>query len=144
MLVRSLSNNNTGEVLEVKKGKLKVAFGLVQIWIPENELEAATETKQSKKKLNTSGFNWVERNAVFSPTLDVRGMTGEEAMKKVMVWMGEAYALGQFNLKIIHGRGDGILRKTLREYFKSLGFVKSYRSEREEQGGDGCTLVELR
>lgn len=144
MLVRSLGNNNTGEVLEVKKGKLKVAFGLVQIWIPENELEAATETKQSKKKLNTSGFNWVERNAVFSPTLDVRGMTGEEAMKKVMVWMDEAYALGQFNLKIIHGRGDGILRKTLREYFKSLGFVKSYRSEREEQGGDGCTLVELR
>lgn len=143
MLARNPGNDSVGEVLEVKKDKLKVAFGLVKMWMPARELEPAVEKTGKGQKKSTSGFNWVERNAAFSPTLDVRGMLAEEAMNKVRNWMDEAYALGQFNLKIVHGRGDGVLRKVLREYFKSLPYIRSYRSEREEQGGDGCTLVEL-
>lgn len=143
MLARNPHNDSVGEVLEVKKDRLKVAFGLVQMWMPVKELEPADKQGDQQKRRETRGFNWVDRNAAFSPVLDVRGITAEEAMSKVRNWLDEAYALGQFNLKIIHGRGDGILRKVLREYFKTLPYIRSYRSEREEQGGDGCTLVEL-
>ena len=142
MPVKSLHNGAVGEVLEVKKDKLKVALGLVQVWLPLNEVEPA-EKQKSGKISTTKGFNWVERNASFNPRLDLRGEREEDALKKVAVWMDEAYALGQFNLKIIHGRGDGVLRKSLRHYLKTVNYVRSYHSEQEEQGGDGCTVIAL-
>ena len=143
MPVKSVQNGAVGEVLEVKKDKLKVALGLVQVWLPLTEVEPAQSQKNAKKSPTTKGFNWVERNATFNPRLDLRGEREEGALKKVALWMDEAYALGQFNLKIIHGRGDGILRKSLRQYLKTLNYVRSYHSEQEEQGGDGCTVITL-
>lgn len=143
MVVRNLSNSSKGEILEVKKSKILVAFGLLKMWVTSNEIEPITETVNKQNRKAVSGFNWVERQSVFSPVLDVRGLKAEDALAKVRNWMDEAYALGQPSLKIIHGRGDGILRKILREYFKTLNFLRSYRSEHEQQGGDGCTLVEL-
>lgn len=143
MMVRSTLNTGKGEILEVKKGKILVAFGLLKMWVNENEIEPLDKQALSKNRKQVSGFDWVGRLSKFSPTLDVRGLNAEEAMIKVRNWMEEAYALGQNQLKIIHGRGDGILRKTLREFFKTLNYLKSYKSEREEQGGDGCTLIEL-
>ena len=143
MPVKSVQNGAVGEVLEVKKDKLKVALGLVQVWLPLTEVEPAQQLKNAKSTVTTKGFNWVERNATFNPRLDLRGEREEDALKKVALWMDEAYALGQFNLKIIHGRGDGILRKSLRQYLKTLNYVRSYHSEQEEQGGDGCTVITL-
>jgi len=143
MPVKSVQNCAVGEVLEVKKDKLKVALGLVQVWLPLTEVEPAQQLKNAKSTVTTKGFNWVERNATFNPRLDLRGEREEDALKKVALWMDEAYALGQFNLKIIHGRGDGILRKSLRQYLKTLNYVRSYHSEQEEQGGDGCTVITL-
>ena len=143
MLVRSLHNGVVGEVLEVKKDRLKVALGLVQVWLPLNEVEPAEKQKGGKQLVTSKGFNWVERTAAFNPSLDLRGEREEDALKKVAVWIDEAYALGLLNLKIVHGRGDGILRKSLRQYLKTVNYVRSYRSEREEQGGDGCTVLTL-
>jgi DNA mismatch repair protein MutS2 len=51
--------------------------------------------------------------------------------------------LGQGTIKIIHGRGDGILKKLLRQHLKTINFVKRYYDEHADRGGDGCTYVEL-
>ncbi len=143
MLVRNKLNSGKGEILEVKKGKILVAFGLLKMWVTELEIEPIEGQKILQERKPVSGFNWVERQAGFSPTLDVRGLNADDALNKVRNWLDEAYSLGQNQLKIIHGRGDGILRKILREYFKTLNYRKSYKSEHEEQGGDGATLIEL-
>jgi DNA mismatch repair protein MutS2 len=143
MPVKSLQNGAVGEVLEVKKDRLKVALGLVQVWLPLNEVEPAEKQMGGKQFVSAKGFNWVERNATFNTQLDLRGEREEDALKKVAVWLDEAYALGQFNLKVIHGRGDGILRKSLRLYLKTVNYVRSYHSDREGQGGDGNTIIEL-
>ena len=143
MPVKSLQNGAVGEVLEVKKDKLKVALGLVQVWLPITEVEPAEKQTSGKLVPSSKGFNWVERSAAFNPRLDLRGEREEDALKKLAVWMDEAYALGQFSLKVVHGRGDGILRKSLRQYLKTVNYVRSYHSEQEEQGGDGCTVITL-
>jgi len=143
MWVRNLLNATKGEVLEVKKDKLLAVFGLLKMWVPISEIEPVLIETNVKKRKSVSGFDWVGRQAHFKTELDLRGIHADEALKKVQSWLDEAYALGQNSLKIIHGRGDGILRKTLREYFKTQNHVKSWRSETEQQGGDGCTLIEL-
>jgi DNA mismatch repair protein MutS2 len=143
MWVINMLNSTKGEVLEVKKDRVLAAFGLLKMWVPIQEIEPVVADTNKKHAKKVSGFDWVDRQASFSPNLDVRGALADEALRKVQVWLEEAYALGQSPLKIVHGRGDGILRKALREYFKKLNYVRSWHSEREENGGDGCTIVEL-
>jgi DNA mismatch repair protein MutS2 len=48
------------------------------------------------------------------------------------------------HLRIIHGYGDGILKKSIREILKKYDFVKDFSPETEEHGGDGVTLVSLK
>jgi DNA mismatch repair protein MutS2 len=112
------------------------------MWVPMSELQAVGGTESAQKKQGT-GFQWIERQSTFSANLDIRGLRGEESMLKIQKWLDEAYALGSRDLKVIHGRGDGILRKLIREYLKTVNFVKSYKYETEQQGGDGATLITL-
>lgn len=143
MWVRNALNSTKGEVLEVKKDKVLAVFGLLKMWVPISEIEPMDIEKAGKSRNRVSGYDWVSRQADFKTTLDLRGVQAEEAQQQVQKWLDEAYALGQNHLKIIHGRGDGILRKSLRTFFKTLPYIKGWKSEREEQGGDGCTLVDL-
>ncbi|MFM1792116.1 MAG: hypothetical protein RLZZ252_470, partial [Bacteroidota bacterium] len=55
----------------------------------------------------------------------------------------EGYALGWQELQLVHGRGDGILRKGIRDYLKTLNYVRSYSYQTEAAGGDGCMLITL-
>ena len=141
--VKNKSSNQDGEVLEVKKNKVLVAFGLLKMWVPLEELQFTQGGGKQQKQAGKVGFNWVERQASFSGELDLRGVRGDEALLKVQKWLDEAYALGQGTVKIIHGRGDGILRKLLRQHFKTINYIKRYYDEHADRGGDGCTYVEL-
>jgi DNA mismatch repair protein MutS2 len=140
--VKNTINGQKGEVIEIKKDKVLVVFGLIKMWVPMSELQAVGGTESAQKKQGT-GFQWIERQSTFSANLDIRGLRGEESMLKIQKWLDEAYALGSRDLKVIHGRGDGILRKLIREYLKTVNFVKSYKYETEQQGGDGATLITL-
>lgn len=142
MYVRNLLNSSRGEVLEVKGNKILAAFGLIKMWVTVNEIEPMEGVEKTTRK-PVSGFNWIERQSEYKTETDLRGVMADEALSRVQNWIEEGYALGHKQLKIIHGRGDGILRKVLRDFFKSQNIIKSWRSEREEHGGDGCTILEL-
>jgi DNA mismatch repair protein MutS2 len=47
------------------------------------------------------------------------------------------------NLRILHGKGNGILRQLVREYLSAMNIVKSYRDENIDLGGSGITVVEM-
>ena len=66
----------------------------------------------------------MEKQASFSSSLDVRGCRLDEAVGKVQHWLDEGYALGWQELQLVHGRGDGILRKGIRDYLKTLNYVR--------------------
>ena len=57
--------------------------------------------------------------------------------------LDKAMLLGIYSLRILHGKGNGILRKMIRDLLKKYSFVKNYHSEAPEFGGDGITVVEL-
>lgn len=141
-LVMHDTAEQSGEVVELKKGKALVVFGIVKMWIPLGELRPAKKDL-NKKKQAAKGFQWIERQSAFQGELDLRGVRTEEAKSKLTFFLDEAYALGHARVKIIHGRGDGILKKMLREHLKSLNYVKEYANEHTERGGDGCTIIML-
>jgi DNA mismatch repair protein MutS2 len=144
-LVKSQVTEAQGEVLEVKKDKAWVAFGVIKMWVPISELMLSKNKVggKSHKTGQTGGYQWVERQSNYKTSLDVRGQRMEEATQKVLVWLEEGYSLGHQQLKIVHGRGDGILRKGLKTLLKTVNFVRSYHHESEAEGGDGALVVQL-
>ncbi|MFM6952345.1 MAG: endonuclease MutS2, partial [Bacteroidota bacterium] len=145
VLVKSLATEAQGEVLDVKKDKVWVAFGVVKMWVPVTEL-MLSKTKVGGKSMKTGatgGYQWVERQSNYKTSLDVRGQRMDDATQKVLLWLEEGYSLGHAQLKIVHGRGDGILRKGLKSLLKTVNFVRSYHHETEAEGGDGALIVQL-
>ncbi len=78
-----------------------------------------------------------------SSRLDLRGYRGDEAVKEVAHFIDEALVSGLNELEIIHGKGEGILRKLIHEYLQKRSEVKHFELAPWEQGGPGCTLVAL-
>lgn len=141
--VKHKINGQKGEVIDIKKDKVLVVFGLIKMWIPKAELESTQEGNTTNIQQKTTGFNWVERQSAYNTSIDLHGLRAEQSIEVITKWMDEGYALGHKRLKIIHGRGTGALRKAIRLHLKSVNYVKSYENERSDMGGDGCTIIVL-
>jgi DNA mismatch repair protein MutS2 len=76
--------------------------------------------------------------------LNVIGETAELARERVDKFLDEAYMAGRFRLRIIHGHGKGILRKSLHEMFASHPHVEKFYLAPPHEGGAGATIVELK
>lgn len=75
--------------------------------------------------------------------LSVRGLTVEEALRQVDLWLDRLLRAGLSQGRIIHGRGTGALRRSIHEHLKALPFVKEFHLAPPEEGGDGVTIVTL-
>jgi len=73
----------------------------------------------------------------------VRGQRGEEAIQTIQAFVDDAIMLDYSELRILHGKGNGILKEMIRNYLKSEPIVKSVRDEHVQFGGAGITVVEL-
>ena len=70
-------------------------------------------------------------------------MRREEALKEVESFVDKALIVSADQLKIIHGRGDGILRRSIRDYLRKINHVSKVYDEDPQYGGDGISIVEL-
>ena len=80
----------------------------------------------------------------FFPQLKLIGMRGQEALKALEEFLDKALIVGVKEVRIIHGYGEGILKRLVREYLKESPYVKSFRGGKPEEGGEGITVVELK
>ncbi len=146
--VRLFGQDNVGEVLDVNGKSIMVAFGNMITTLDEKKLEKISEkeyekhTKSSLRKV--SGYNdFGERKLKFKPEIDVRGKRAEEALQTVQDFIEEAIVVNMGTVKILHGKGDGILRQLIRQYLETVDIVRSFRDESVQFGGSGITIVDF-
>jgi DNA mismatch repair protein MutS2 len=146
-----IGQDSIGQIVGIKGKTAEVLFGGLKTIVKVDNLERleAQTTKQKKAKADVSegytrGMNITQRMADFTSTLDIRGEYAEDALHKLMNFTDEAIMLGIPEIKIVHGRGNGILRQVVRDYLYSVREVASVGSEAEERGGDGATLAVLK
>jgi len=75
---------------------------------------------------------------------DLRGMTLDEALLAVDMFLDGAQLQHLKNISIIHGKGTGVLRSGVQSYLKQHPMVKEFRLGRYGEGEDGVTVVTLK
>ncbi|MCB9252614.1 MAG: Smr/MutS family protein [Flavobacteriales bacterium] len=142
-LVKISGHDSPGIVLQVGKERLLIEMGLIKTRVPFDQVEIVKNKKlQIKNKIQ--GFNYNEISRDFSPRLDVRGLAAEEAVHEVMKRIDQALVLSIDKLWILHGKGNGILRKLIRDQIKGIPHVIQIESEHPDFGGDGITIIGLK
>lgn len=141
-------NEGVYKILTIKAQEAELALGELKTTVKISRLHKAQGDKEKEDAhpalRKVKGIDLAEKMATFSPSIDVRGKKGEEAVTLVDAWLDNALLLGNYDLRILHGKGDGILRKLIREHLKRIPFVQDFRDEKVEYGGDGITLVRLK
>lgn len=144
-LVRLKDANTTGELQEVSGNSAVVLAGGLRLKTKYKKLvkveDASKRNKKQKVKVNIVGGG---HRRVVKAALSIRGMRGPEAMKEVQDYLDNAIAAGRNEVEIIHGKGEGILKKLVHEYLEKRKEVKSFELAPIEQGGAGCTIVKFK
>jgi DNA mismatch repair protein MutS2 len=145
--VRLKDNGAIAEVLRVKNNEAEIAIGELKSNVKISRLEKISHTqvkKEVKAIASRGGYNTNEKMMDFSYNLDLRGKRGEEILPLIQTFIDEGHMLGVKDLRIVHGKGDGILREITRNLLKHMSQVKKMEDEHADRGGAGVTLVTLK
>lgn len=76
--------------------------------------------------------------------IDVRGKNSDEALHDIELYLDKAVLSGYNTVYIIHGKGTMILRQKIREYLRTSVYVAEFTDANQNEGGLGCTVVNLK
>jgi len=147
-LVRVKGQNASGEVLSIKGKDVEIRIGSLKSNIKLNRLEKITR-KEFKKQIKEfippmKGIDMNEKMSNFSYQLDLRGKRTEEALPLVDDLIDDAIMLNQTEVRIVHGKGDGILRTLVRNHLKQYSQISSMTDEHADRGGAGVTIIKMK
>ena len=132
--------NQTGRIKDIKGDKLVVISN--DGMSIKTTKDKVRKTKETKGKPKPQPYNGDEiLRAPFSLELNIIGEHIDEALPKVMKYIDDARLRHIDQVRIIHGKGSGALRKMVRDYLKSCDFIKEFHSGGYYDGGDGATIV---
>ena len=145
--VRIKGLSTMGTIESIAGDMATAVFGGMRTKMRLNRLEhavATTETdktKQRKENLGSYGISTETRNTIdkhktnFHQDLDIRGMRGDEALNAVQYFIDDAILVGMPRVRILHGKGNGILRQLIRQYLSSVPNVTHFADEHVQFGG---------
>lgn len=142
--------STVGKIESMDGRNATVIFGGMRTKMPASRLEYV-DMAEAKKEDVAPVFNVSRetretidnRKLNFHQDLDVRGMRGDEALNAVMYFIDDACLVGMSRVRILHGKGNGILRQLIRQYLATVPSVTSFRDEHVQFGGAGITVVDI-
>ena len=131
-----------GVINEIKNGRAFMTAGAMTVEAPLTQLIATDK----KAKIATPPIDTTKIPVPDSvpSSIMVRGMLVAEAMPLVENYLDRAYRSNHSIVTVIHGRGEGILRREVHKLCSRLSYVKSFRLGIEGEGGYGVTIVEFK
>jgi DNA mismatch repair protein MutS2 len=148
--VRIVGQNAIGEVMALRGKDAEIRIGDLKSNVKLNRLEKvsrktfkeATDVRDDRPR--GQGVDMNEKMQNFSFNLDIRGKRGEEALGEVDRFFDDALMLGYPELRIVHGKGDGILRTLVRNHLRGYKQVARMEDEHADRGGAGVTIVKMK
>ncbi|NOU45758.1 MAG: endonuclease MutS2 [Bacteroidales bacterium] len=153
-MVRIEDMDIIGELIQLSEHEAVITFNSVKLRtspeklqkLSRRELKKSTQQKKSYVRAASAsiGADINEKVAQFRLTIDLRGKRVDEALEQVAKYIDEALLLSMKEVSILHGKGNGVLRKVIREFLSTQSQVVSFEDARLESGGHGITQVKLR
>lgn len=139
--VRLRAGGAVGRIEELKGQKAKVALGELTVTVAVRELLPAVEPVRAPASSTQTNL---QQAAEFESKIDLRGMSKDEAMRVLEKFVDSALLSNAAALRILHGKGDGVLRNIVKHKLREYGgnIARVYHPE-QEFGGDGVTIVDL-
>lgn len=152
--VRIKGLTSVGKVESINGKMATVIFGDMRTKLRLERLERCekqekTETNNKHENLQSYSISKDTRDAIdsrklnFKQDIDVRGMRGEEALNAITYFIDDAILLGVSRIRILHGKGNGILRQIIRQYLGTVPNVTHFADEHVQFGGAGITVVDI-
>lgn len=151
-----------GRVEAIGNNTATVIFGDMRTKVPLSRLTLAdslasaessdrlkTKMDELKEGLKQYGISRMTQETIdghrkkFHQDLDVRGMRGDEALQAVRYFIDDAILMGMPRVRILHGKGNGILRQLIRQYLSAEPNVSHFADENVQFGGAGITVVDF-
>ncbi len=147
--VRIKSNGMVGEIMKVSAKTVVVNIGNISSKLSPDKVERITSNEyrdavkdsapRTSRVMIDSSIS--ARKLNFSPELDVRGERLNDALDKVTRYVDDAIMLGIPSVRIIHGKGTGVLREEIQKMLRTMSGVESVSDEHIQFGGTGVTIV---
>ncbi len=146
--VRMTETLAAGEITEIKDNMIQVETGSFRFVVSADKIERVSRSELRKISKSAQTYRsedpgLMNRKLNFKAEIDIRGMRAEEAIRQVQDLLDNALMVQHRNLRILHGKGNGILRQVIRQYLATVGIVKSFHDEHVDMGGSGITVVEM-
>ncbi len=148
--VRVKDNGMVGEVSKVSAKAVTVIIGAVTSKLPPSRVErissneyknAVKNLPQASRPLQVEDAAIRERRLHFKPELDVRGARLGEALEMVMRFVDDAIMVGMPSVRIVHGKGTGVLHEEIQKLLRTTAGVATVADEHIQHGGSGVTIV---
>ena len=148
--VRIKDNGLVGEVSKVSPKAVTIIVGNISSTMAPGRVERIssnefreTSRKIFKPKIQSVDHSITERKLKFSPELDIRGERLSDALDIVTHFVDDAIMLNVGTVRIIHGKGTGVLHEEIQKYLRTIPGVAAVRDEDIRNGGSGVTIVDF-
>ncbi len=148
--VKVLSLGQKGQIVSLPddKGELMVQVGILKAKVKLDDIMliegGALDTNRPKKVKKTYGSMYKAKTQTVAISVDVRGKNLDDAVMDVDKYLDDATMAGLKEVTVIHGRGEGILKKGLQDMMRTHKHVRRFRKGNFDEGGDGVTVVTLK
>ena len=146
--VKVISSGMVGEVSRVSGKSVTVVIGNISSTMSPDAVEriSSNEFKEISRKTFAPPRQKVDvaissRKLAFKPEIDLRGARLQEALDEVVHYVDDARMLGIHSVRIIHGKGTGVLREEIQKFLRTMPGIESIADEDIRHGGTGVTIV---
>ncbi len=135
-------------VIEINQSKQQafVMSGSIKMWVEFKNLRQKSKHSPSTEVKKTRKVTGVQSRALreVSGEIDIRGMASDEAILELDTYIDNAVVSGLETIRIIHGKGTGVLRKNVQAHLRSHRSIASFRLGTFGEGENGVTIAELK
>lgn len=148
--VRVTESGVVGEVSKVSNKSVTLIIGSISSTMSPDKVEriSSNEFREAVRKDFKPAYEQRDvavtaRRMNFKPEIDIRGERLTDALDIVTHFIDDAIMLSMGTVRIIHGKGTGVLHEEIQKYLRSIPGIKAVRDEDIRQGGTGVTIVEI-
>ena len=139
-----------GEVMQISEKWINISVGDIISKVKKDSVEVISNKefenvrKSAPKPLTHNSLGIDERKLNFKTEIDVRGERLNDALDIVARYIDDAELVGASQVRILHGKGTGVLKEEIRKFLKTIPAVQSCADEDVRFGGSGITIVQMK